>query len=118
MWKVLLITNLQPTTGSNQVDNNKMVAHHMVHWKHGCTVYGQLSNLLLLKAAFQWTWYFHTTLDVEDNTTHYLQHIFIVFHFYVERNSLIKILEEIYFRFNKIWDEPMVAKFKCWSWGI
>jgi hypothetical protein len=118
MWKVLLLTNLQRTIGSNQVDNNKMVANHMVHWKHGHTVYGQCFNLWFFwsKVAFQWTWNFHTTLDVEDNVTHYLQHIFTVFHFYVEINSYIQILEKN-INFHKIWD-PMVAKFKCWSWGI
>ena len=76
----------------------------MVHWKHGRTVYGQRFNLWFFwsKVAFQWSWNFHITLDVEDNVTHFLQHIFIVFHFYVKSNSFIKILEKKLTKFENI----------------
>ena len=76
----------------------------MVHWKHGRTVYGQRFNLWFFwsKVAFQWSWNFHITLDVEDNVTHFLQHIFIVFHFYVKSNSFIKIIEKKLTKFENI----------------
>ena len=64
---------------------------------------------LLPKGAFQWTWNFHVTLDVEGNSTQYHQHI--LWYHPLEHKSQLHYedmgqgREEKSLCFNKIWED-------------